>query len=356
MDRAKKGGTYTANRNHRIYMDLKDIVREHALRYLPAKSLCRFTSVCRDWRLYISTPFLAHNQSNSFGDVSGLFCQSDSSLPSFISLDVMAYGVPDPSLKFLPELVDIRCSSNGLLCCQGHTGYKAYYICNPVTRQWKKLPRPDANHGSDPALVLVYEPSLLNFVAEYKLICAFQSDLDGLEFEIYSSVEGSWRTFGEICFGNRRIIPSTGVYVDGVIYWRSESLRIVAFDLASERSTLLYLPLRSGALGVANGKLCSASMHGSKVTVAELTNAYTNTMQMNSKTRAWETRDITLNYTVFDGRSDNGILVFIGEVLVIQLGRTLISCHMKTEHIKQLATEDEHHARMIPYVNSLVEV
>ncbi|KAM1016990.1 hypothetical protein ACFX13_047346 [Malus domestica] len=63
------------------------------------------------------------------------------------SLKPNAYGVPDPSLKFLPEPVDIRASSNGFLCCLGRDGYKAYYICNPITRKWTKLPKPNADHG-----------------------------------------------------------------------------------------------------------------------------------------------------------------------------------------------------------------
>ncbi|KAJ9172793.1 hypothetical protein P3X46_016001 [Hevea brasiliensis] len=355
MDRGKKPTTFFANRNNKIYMDLKDIIRENTLRYLPAKSLRRCTSVCREWKLYISTPFFAHSQSNSFHDLSGFYCQSHSSQPSFISLDPIAYGVPDPSLKFLPEPVDIRCSSNGLLCCQGRTGYKAYYICNPVIQQWKKLPKPDANHGCDPALVLVFEPSLLNFVADYKLICAFQSDLDGYEFDIYSSAEGSWRTSGEICFGNRQIVPSTGVHVDGIVYWQSRST-IVAFDLTSERSTLIY-SYSSGSLGKVNGKLCSASIQGSKLTIAELSNPYTNTMQMHSKTRAWSVKNVTLNDSVFAGQTDQKSVLFIGgKIVVIRLGSTLISYDTRTNDIKQLATEVDYDPRMIPYVNSLVEV
>lgn len=355
MDRGKKPVSYFENRNNKIYMDLKDIIRENTLRYLPAKSLRRCTSVCRDWKLYISNPFFAHNQSNSFHDLSGFFCQSHLSLPSFLSLEPVAYGVPDPSLKFLPEPVDIRCASNGLLCCQGRTEYKAYYICNPVTQQWKKLPKPDANHGSEPALVLVFEPSLLNFVADYKLICAFQSDLDGLEFDIYSSAEGCWRTSGEICFGNRQIVPCTGVYVDGIVYWQGRSA-IIAFDLTSERSTLHY-SYSYGSLGKVNGKLCSASIHGSKLTIAELSNAYANTMQMHSKTKAWSVKNVTLDNSVFAGPTDQeNVLCIKGEIVVIRLGRTLISYNMKTTDIKQLATEADYQPRMIPYVNSLVEV
>ena len=128
--------------------------------------------------------------------------------------------MPAPSLKYLPELVDIRSSSNDLMCCQACTSDKAYYICNPVIKQWKKLPKTNADHGPDPAVVLVFELSLLNFVGDYKLVCAFLSiDFDNaIEFEIYSSSEGSWEVSGEICFASRKLVSTSGVHVDGVVY------------------------------------------------------------------------------------------------------------------------------------------
>lgn len=209
-----------------MYLDLKGIIREQALPFLPAKSLRRFRGVCREWKLQIATPFFAHNQSNSFHDISGFFCQSPPNLPSFISFDPSAYGVPDPSLKFLSEPVDIRTSSNALLCCQGRGGRNPYYICNHVTKQWKVLPKPNCSHGSDPALVFIFEPSILNFVAEYKLLCAFPYvDFDcEYEFEIYSSTDGVWKVFGEIYFGNKKLLPRSGVYVNGIAYWQGQCM------------------------------------------------------------------------------------------------------------------------------------
>ncbi|XP_050230309.1 F-box/kelch-repeat protein At3g17530-like [Mercurialis annua] len=354
MHQARKPCRSISNKNANMYMDLKDILRENALRFLPAKSLYRFNGVCRDWKLHISTPFFLHNQSNSFRGVSGLFCQSDKGLPTFISLDSMAFGVPDPSLKFLPELVNIKSSSNGLLCCQGTTGHRAYYICNPVTKQWKKLPKPSVDHGSDSAIMLIYEPSLLNFAAEYKLVCAFQSDLDGLEFDIYSSAQDSWRLSGEICFGNRQIVPSTGVYAGGVAYWRSGSVKIVAFDVATERSTLLNSA--TGTLTAVDGKLCFACVQGNSVIISELSNAYTNTMQMGSRTNAWTTKKITLKRKDGLNFDVEGRVMFFGDVLVTQsTEKKCISYNLKTEEIKELG-KAEYHERMFPYVNSLVEI
>ncbi|KAL5835109.1 hypothetical protein ACOSQ4_014606 [Xanthoceras sorbifolium] len=244
------------------------------------------------------------------------FSQISHGEPSFVSLDPMAYGVPDPSLKFLPEPVDIRSSSNGLLCCQGRTEYKAYYICNPTTKHWQKLPKPDNNH-----------PSLLNFAAEYQLICAFPSELDGHEFEIYSSSKGSWRTSGEIFFGNRAIRTNSGVYANGSVYWLTQYDRILAFDLKMERSQLMY---GHGSLGVKDGKLCTTSLHGFKLSVHLLSNAYTNTMH--SHTRAWKTHEITLDPSVFtDSYYDRDAVLFTGNDIVLFRGRDLLYVYdMKT--------------------------
>lgn len=87
MDRKRKGIQLLRDRNNKIYTELKDIIKEHALPYLPAKSLCRYKLVWKAWKLQISKAFFAHTQSNNFRDISGFFCQSVSNPPSFLSLD-----------------------------------------------------------------------------------------------------------------------------------------------------------------------------------------------------------------------------------------------------------------------------
>jgi len=64
-------------------------------------------------------------------------------------------------------------------------------------------------------VVLVLDPSQINFV-EYKLVCDFASDLERYEFEIYSSVNGSWKVLAEI-----KLFPRTSVHVNSIIYWSS---------------------------------------------------------------------------------------------------------------------------------------
>ncbi|MCE2055372.1 hypothetical protein HAX54_042490, partial [Datura stramonium] len=77
-------------------------------------------------RLQILSPFFGHNQSLSCCGTSDFFLQKPESSPSAIPIYPSSCEVPDPFLKFLPEPVDIRSSSNGLLCCQGRARDKAF--------------------------------------------------------------------------------------------------------------------------------------------------------------------------------------------------------------------------------------
>jgi hypothetical protein len=70
-------------------------------------------------------------------------------------------------------------------------------------------------------VVLAFDPSLINFVVEYMLVCDFASDLERYEFEIYSSVNGSWKVLAEISFSEIKLFPRTGVHVNSIIYWSS---------------------------------------------------------------------------------------------------------------------------------------
>ncbi|OMO56886.1 hypothetical protein CCACVL1_26197 [Corchorus capsularis] len=361
MDRGKRATNLFGNKNCKIYMGLKDIIRENALAHLPAKSLFRCNGVCRDWKLQISTPFFAHNQSNCFQSTSGFFYQTTSGEPSFMSVDPKAYGVPDPSLSFLPEPVDVRSSSNGLLCCQGRTGYRAYYVCNPVTKQWKKLPKPDNDHGADPAVVLVFEPSLLNFIAEFKLVCAFKSELDGLEFDIYCSQKGSWRTSGEICFANITLSPKSGVYVNGTVYWRS-GYGFTSFDLKSERCQFQSQYYASGGvLGSMNGKLCVADLRGNRLSFSVLSNTHSNTMQLKSNAKPWDQiqhDNITDVMGVDNTWKYNGCIKHIGgDIVLIQNGSTYSSYDMKKKTATTLGEFNvASNSAIVGYVNSLVEL
>ncbi|KAF9609431.1 hypothetical protein IFM89_016231 [Coptis chinensis] len=352
--------------------DVEVIVRENALPCLPAKSLLKFRVVCKDWCQLIATPFFTHNQSHKFRKMSGLFHQSQMGglAPAFIPVDVAAYGVPDPSLSFLPVPVNIKSSTNGLLLCQGQTGEKRYYVCNPVNMQWKVLPKQTCDHGSDPAVVLVFEPSVLNFSADYKVVCAIASVEfpDATEFEIYSSEKNSWKLSREICF-NQKVVPTSGLYVDKTVYWQS-SRAILAFDPISEHAVThgAYASYRSCYIEM-NGQLCYGSLAGKKLSVYPA-NLYQNTMPMNmygSKPKLDVVVDILSPGNTSGARDYMGnregaqVLPSVsGDVLVFKTGGTITSYNICTKQFKDLhkseSGQDYFNGRFFAYVNSLVSV
>ncbi|VFQ74037.1 unnamed protein product [Cuscuta campestris] len=365
MDNRKRPGNLYSSANSMLYLDLKDIIREHALPNLPAKALFRFMAVCRDWKLHISAPFFHHTQSLCCRAIAGIFCQAHGN-PFFLPIHPNSSGVPDPSLSFLPEPVDIKASSNGLLCCQGRNESRSYYLCNPATKQWNKLPNPTAFHGPDPALVVIFEPSVLNFVPDYKLICAFQSaDFDdAIEFEVYTSKSNSWSVSGEICFGAKRRVLGSGVHASGAVYWNIVGGGIVSFDLSKDRSQLLqnHCYDRNCVLGTYDGKLCKAAINGLSVSISALVNVHTNTMQMQSRENMWErVKIVSLNGNMFDGvnATNCDIISVSSDVLVLKSGIKLYSYNIKSGETAPLNQPDSHSynaTTCVPYVNSLVSL
>nr|GLL39255.1 F-box protein At5g07610-like [Ipomoea trifida] len=343
--------------------DLIDIIRKQALPFLPAKSLFRFKAVCRKWKHHISTPSFHLNQSLRFTDITGLFCQPPQSPPVFIPIHPSSAGVPDPSLSFLPEPVVIRASSNGLLCCQGRNEDRDYYLCNPVTKQCKKLPKPTASHGSKPAFVVILEPSqLTNNVSEFKLVCAFEATGfdDAIGFEIYSSKNNSWDVSGDIFLGAKTATLGFGVHVNGVVYWPVKSGGIVSFDLTKDKSQLLdnVDPKRINCvLGTYYGRLCKVYI------LLRYTDVRVNVMvniPLPHKLKMWELlccavyrRDTYMPLNTIASR-----VVAIGrEEVVVKCGNQLYSYNFQSKETKTLIKPDESNYEIcVPYVNSLVSL
>jgi F-box interacting protein len=242
-------------------MKISDVTMNEALEYLPAKFLLNCKAVSKKWNHWISSSFFAHRQSTHFKDFSGLFCQLPGELPEFISIDSVSYGVPTPSLNFLPESVYIRDSCNGLVCCQSCFYYGVYYICNPVTKQWVKIPEPNLYHGLEVSIALAFEPHTLNFDANFEIVCVVSlPDHPVQYFEIYSSRTNTWRVAETTCceLGDVKL-NSGGFYYNGILYWETPAGCILAFNLNNEEYGILPLPVTAGPDGVLapmNGEIC----------------------------------------------------------------------------------------------------
>lgn len=138
-----------------IWCGLPQEVLERILLFLPVSSLCRFCAVSKRWKsLVASLDFVQVRE------------RVNSSKPCFMfagfmrtkmltMVDNSLYGLsyewhPQPKLNFLPWLVFLVSSSEGLLLCESRQ--HDHLVCNPVTRTWRAIPAvPDFGKPGFPA-------------------------------------------------------------------------------------------------------------------------------------------------------------------------------------------------------------
>ncbi|KAK4840234.1 hypothetical protein QYF36_003231 [Acer negundo] len=333
---------------------LKDVIKMHALPFLPAKSLCRFRSVCKSWDERISHPFLAHQQTNQFKDISGLFCQSPFLSPSFVYFNRDAYGVPSPCFSFLPDLVNVKSTCNGLVCCQCSSEVDVYYVCNPVTEKWTKLPQPNMLHGSQTVATLAFEPTAFSFSAHYQLVCAVAdvlSDPPVVYFEIYSSRTNTWRVSETVCYeADALTLSNDGFYMNGNVYWKTLSGAILTFHLHYEMYSIVHLPPNhgpQGALTHLHRELCYVLP---AIVDDECTISIYGNVDMSLK------YEITLQQNM-SGMYCQALPSVNDEMLMILLDKGVIAYHVKTEKVELLSEKRmAGYQTILPYINTLVGI
>ncbi|KAJ9540956.1 hypothetical protein OSB04_027462 [Centaurea solstitialis] len=352
--------------NFKLKEDIKEVAKNHILRYLPAKALARSRLVSKEWNQWISSPFFAHMQSQYFRKISGFFEDKEGGAIRFISLDKSAYGVPYPSLLFLPRDVYIRSSCNGLLLCRAIDEETEYFVCNPANRGWIKLPYSSYYHGREPKYVLVYEPSYLNFEPCYQVVCPFSLPdiVKGpiVYFDIYDSKTQSWRISDMICVDlDESNIKSGGVFVNGVVYWETMGGEMLAFDLTNEIYGVQALPIgEGGALSKVHGELSYVKAwyhHPTKTCVLDV---YGGSIMSRKNTITF---DIS-SYELEDGELvDCAVLAnTCDDVIAVTMkkfgGRNcLYVYHVKDQKVEgPKYLRDSNVSKLFPYVNNLVSL
>lgn len=110
---------------------------------LPMKSLFRTKCVCKLWYKLVSDKyFIQLYNEMSVRNPMVLIEVTESShfRSSLICVDNFR-GVSEFSLDFIKDRVKVRASCNGLLCCSSIPDKGVYYVCNPMTKEYKLLPR-----------------------------------------------------------------------------------------------------------------------------------------------------------------------------------------------------------------------
>ncbi|KAL7144163.1 hypothetical protein ABFS83_08G240400 [Erythranthe nasuta] len=345
--------------------DIKDTVKHIVLPFLPAKTLVRFKSVSKEWENWISSPFLVHEQSYYFKNLSGFFCQHEQGVPTFVSLDQNAYGLPNTSLDFLPEQTNILSSSSGLLLCQGQQENNPYYVCNPATQKWTEIPPHSLYHDSPPAIILAFEPSLLNMRPDYHLICAVP--LLGqpvVIFEMYSSENQTW-TILDSCVlvetGESLSFTGNGYYMKGIAYWETSNRKLLAVEPRGGVHEIISLPNDSiGTLTQIEGELCYISVCATGSKNGYCVRIYSG-IKMGLKCKVVVHLDSGFDESVWSYYRVMPCLA--GNLVMVLVGRFVYSCRITIGHwsvqVVSRADIDSANAedtKYLAYVNSLVHV
>ncbi|KAJ4950800.1 hypothetical protein NE237_027632 [Protea cynaroides] len=209
--------------------------------------------VCKYWNALTYNSTFKRFHSENTQSISGYFIQSmkkNRYHTSFISINP-----PSPSsisLDFMPTTdIKIEASSyqaQGLVCCvsKPHSTIPGYYVCKPVTRQWRQIPNPKTRYITEKMAIVVKKSQPLH----YKIIRLSNSKTGcSLHCEIFDSKKWAWRMYFDNVKLPYYIILSLEpeVLVHGSFHWLTfgKHKQIFACDIDKENWSLISLPQSS---------------------------------------------------------------------------------------------------------------
>ncbi|KAK6930322.1 F-box domain [Dillenia turbinata] len=222
---------------------------------LPLKSLFRFKSVCKKWHgLTYEKYFIELYNEVSIKNTMVLVevFETLESKSNLLCVDTYR-GVCEFSLDFLRDRVKVRASCNGLLCCSSIPDKGVYYVCNPMTREFRLLPRSRERtitrfHPDDEATLVGLACNVSSW--NYTVVLAgnhrtFTHRTDGTFIcWVFNSELNKWRKF--VTSQDHRFThmnKNQVVFVNGRLHWLTENCTcILVLDLENDVWEKISLP------------------------------------------------------------------------------------------------------------------
>lgn len=234
---------------------LPDEVIIQVLARLPVKSLFRAKTVCKLWYKLSSDKYFVQLY-NEVATKNSMVLVEVSDSPELESSLICAdnlRGVSELSLDFLKGRVKVRASCNGLLCCSSIPDKGVYYVCNPMTREFRLLPRsrerPVTRFYPDGEATLVGLGCNLS-VQKFSVVLAgyhrtFGHRPDGTFIcMVFDSDTNKWRKF--VSFQDDRFTlmnRNQVVFVHGSLHWLTSGCSyILSLDLNCDVWRKISLP------------------------------------------------------------------------------------------------------------------
>lgn len=229
---------------------------------LPVKSLFRTKSVCKLWhKLTSDVYFLKLYNKVSMRNPMVLVEVNESSSESRSSLILFDSfrGVSELSLDFVKDRIKVRASCNGMLCCSSIPHKGVYYVCNPMTKKYRLLPKSRERHVTrfhpDGEATLVGLACNLLTQKYYVVLAGYHRSFGHRPERtfismVYDSESNKWRKF--VSSQDDRFThmnQNQVVFTNGALHWLTASCSyVLALDLDSEiwRKIELPNPLTSG--------------------------------------------------------------------------------------------------------------
>ncbi|KAL0426693.1 UNVERIFIED_CONTAM: hypothetical protein Slati_2844100 [Sesamum latifolium] len=251
--------------------------------WLPAKSLYRFSSVCKSSRELLSDDLFITKQFKNmqlvpdrdffiYPDIVQRYRNGDLESHALSSKNSGSRPPPE-SLDFLANRGNVITSSNGLLCCRNiGEDENPLFLFNPTTRSYLPIPRPDERLTPDRGIPIVFaceKDEDSGDGDDFLLLALCIPDEWGEKFhsKIYSSEERTWKDKGRVDLGQRDMNFGHAVKLNGAVYMVSDSSNylakqssffwpyILAYDVKTSSSKFLKIP-KGARKGVHDSALC----------------------------------------------------------------------------------------------------
>ncbi|KAJ7231836.1 hypothetical protein O6H91_Y456600 [Diphasiastrum complanatum] len=227
---------------------LPDDMLEKIFAVLPLLSLLRGTAVCKRWRRILTSESFMAACALSPPHKPWYLMYRDSEHSLGVAYDPSSKKWHQFALPSFDPFASFAASANGLACFMDKTNCDVMYVCNPMTKMWRKLPNPLSPWISDYSavdMVVERENDL------YKVVVARSTPVPGdysqwdLSIEVYDSVSNCWSTSNTRLLQGWRAGEESKI-CKGVLYCVSHSTSTVAVGHEDPRHGLIAYDLSLG--------------------------------------------------------------------------------------------------------------
>ncbi|XP_030455384.1 F-box protein At1g11270-like [Syzygium oleosum] len=208
---------------------------------LPIDSVLRCRCVCKAWcYLTKSATFIEQLlSSNDYREpwlILEPFCADDDSTQRFLLVDIEGRRVRqihiDP-LKGLSAMGTCR----GLLCVGSYSALDPIFVCNPITREYRRLPTSGETIMGGHQVGLGFDPS----TEKYKALRTYVNIEGRRCFEVTTLGASSWRRL-DVPEGWQAYFVYEPVFWNGAIHWKASGNErdvIISFDVCHEKFRII---------------------------------------------------------------------------------------------------------------------